>query len=152
MRYTSIKRLHEADDIQEMPMQPMNQPTPQPVQPQVGMDVPMETPQAAATSMEEMPNFSATQPEEPAQAALPEADVMNLTVRELMDRCQSINPLVCMGLEQFIEMNKDQILAQTTGEETNLDDNTDLTFSKQIEPQPADFSLDQPASDLNFPS
>ena len=151
MRYNSIKRLYEADDIQQMPTQPaqgMQMPTP--VQPQSGMDMPMEAPQPAATSMEEMPNFSDSQP---AQAALPEADVMNLTVKELMERCQKINPLVCMGLEKFIEMNKDEILAMTTGEDqSTVDDNTDLTFSKQVEPQTPDFSLDQPTSDLNFPA
>jgi phosphoribosyl-ATP pyrophosphohydrolase len=151
MKYNSIKRLYEADDIQQMPAQPApGMAAPTQVQPQPGMDVPMETPQPAATSMEEMPNFSDSQP---MQQALPEADVMNLTVKELIERCQKINPLVCMGLEKFIEENKEEILAMTTGEDQSaLDDTTDLTFSKQVEPQPAEFSLDQPATDLNFPA
>ena len=105
-KYTSIKRLYEADDIQMMPnqqAQPMMA-QPAPIQKQPGMDMPMEAPEPVATSMEEMPTFSNTQTEEPK--ALPQADVMNLTVKELMDRCQKINPLICMGLEQFIEMNK----------------------------------------------
>jgi hypothetical protein len=148
-----LKRLYEAGDIQQMPAQP-NMPRmapPAPVQMQQGMDMPMEAPQPVATSMEEMPTFSEVQPE---QQALPEPDVMNLTVRELVERCQKINPLVCMGLEQFIEMNKDEILAMTTGaeEEPMTGDSDDLTFSKQVEPQPAEFSLDQPETDLNFPA
>lgn len=151
MRYNSIKRLYEADDVQQMPAQQMQpaqgMPAPAPIQPQSGMDMPMEAPQPAATSMEEMPNFSDSQP------ALPEADVMNLTVKELMERCKKIDPLVCMGLERFVEENKEEILAMTTGaEEPTIDDNTDITFSKQVEPQPAEFSLDQPTSDLNFPA
>lgn len=150
-KYTSIKRLNEADDVQ-MPMQQHSQQMmapPAPIQKQPGMDMPMEAPQPVATSMEEMPTFSETQPEEPK--ALPQADVMNLTVKELMERCQRIDPLVCMGLEKFIEMNKEEILAMKTGEEESaLDDTTDLTFSKQMEPQPAEFSLDQPESDLKF--
>jgi hypothetical protein len=148
-KYTFIKRLNEADDIQMMPMQQSMMTPPSPIQKQPGMDMPMEAPQPVVTSMEEMPTFSETQPEEPK--ALPQADVMNLTVKELMERCEKINPLICMGLEQFIEMNKEQILSMTTGaEEPTIDDNTDLTFSKQIEPQPAEFSLDQPESDLKF--
>jgi hypothetical protein len=107
--------------------------------------------------MEEMPSFS-----QEMQLTLPEADVMNLTVKELMERCKKINPLICMGLEQFVELNKDQIMSMTTGEAEPsfgdesgadaLDTETDLTFSKQIEPQAAEFSLDQPEADLEFPT
>jgi hypothetical protein len=133
-------------------MPQMQHAAPQMAQPPAGMNMDMPSPEPAAQSMEEMPTFSKAQPE---PKALPEADVMNLTVKELIERCQKINPLVCMGLEQFIDMNKDELLSMTTGEskpEENPMDDTDLTFSKQMEPQPAEFSLDQPASDLAFPS
>jgi hypothetical protein len=59
-----------------------------------------------------------------------------------------------MGLEQFINLNKDAIMSQTTGdspEENVLDTETDLNFSKQMEPQAPAFSLDQPAQELDFP-
>jgi hypothetical protein len=168
MRYNSIKRLYEADDIQQMPAiqqaPEVPQMPPAPIQSQIAplqpmtamMDEPME-PEKAATSMEEMPSFS-----QEMQPALPEADVMNLTVKELIERCKKINPLICMGLEQFVELNKDQIMSMTTGEAEPsfgdepgadaLDTETDLTFSKQIEPQAAEFSLDQPEADLEFPT
>ncbi len=46
MRYNSIKRLYEADDVQQMPTQQMQpaqgMPAPAPIQPQSGMDIPME--------------------------------------------------------------------------------------------------------------
>ena len=148
-----IKRLYEADDIQQMPMN--GQVPAQPAEmPQMAPPAPVQSP------AEMMPDFSfEEEPEEKKenpmdhQEALPQPDVMNLTIKELMDRCQSINPLVCMGLEQFINLNKDAIMSQTTGEapeEDTLDQETDLNFSKQMEPQAPEFSLDQPA-ELDFP-
>jgi hypothetical protein len=144
-----IKRLYEADDIQQMPA-PAAMPT-APAQP-----AEMTPPAPVATSAEMMPDVSFQDEPAQEQPALPQADVMNLTVQELLDRCDKINPLVCMGLNQFIEANRDAILNQTTGEapeetgEISLDD-TDVNFSKQMEPQAPDFSLDQPAEELNFP-
>jgi hypothetical protein len=144
-----IKRLYEADDIQQMPA-PAAMPA-APIQ-----QAEMEPPAPVATSAEMMPDFSFQDEPTQEQPALPQADVMNLTVQELLDRCDKINPLICMGLNQFIEANREQILSQTTGEapeetgEISLDD-TDVNFSKQIEPQAPDFSLDQPAEELNFP-
>jgi hypothetical protein len=81
---------------------------------------------------------------------------MNLTVQELLDRCDKINPLVCMGLRQFIDSNQEEIINQTTGEapeetEDITSDDTDVNFSKQMEPQAPEFSLDQPAQELDFP-
>lgn len=144
-----IKRLYEADDIQQMPA-PAAMPA-APAQP-----AEMTPPAPVATSAEMMPDFSFQDEPAQEQPALPQADVMNLTVQELLDRCDKINPLVCMGLNQFIEANREQILSQTTGEapeetgEVSLDD-TDINFSKQVEPQAPEFSLDQPADELNFP-
>jgi hypothetical protein len=151
-----IKRLYEADDVQQVPMNgQITQPVQQVPQP-VATSSEMMPPQPAATSSEMMPDFSFEEEPQSAQEALPEASVMNLTVQELLDRCDSINPLVCMGLRQFIDENQEAILSQTTGEspETNGEpatDDTDITFSKAIEPQPAQFSLDQSPQELDFP-
>ena len=146
-----IKRLYEADDVQQLPM---NGDMPQ--QPQMPY---MAPPAPVATSAEMMPDF--TGQEEPEQmdqeqfpAALPQPDVMNLTVQELMDRCESINPLVCMGLRQFIDLNRDALLDQTTGDSQKKKEDSeevDLNFSKQMEPKAPEFSLDQPAQELDFP-
>jgi hypothetical protein len=150
-----IKRLYEADDIQQMPMNgqaPAAMPQAAPQMPDMAPPTPVQSP------AEMMPDFSFEEEphgkKEDPQEALPQPDVMNLTIQELMDRCQSINPLVCMGLEQFINSNKDAIMSQTTGdspEEDVLDTETDLNFSKQMEPQAPEFSLDQPAAELDFP-
>lgn len=140
----SIKRLYEADDIQQAA--PIETPhAPQQVTP----------PQPIAQSIEEVPTFDQSQ-EEPAQ--LPQADVMNLTVRELIERCNKINPLICMGLTQFIELNNDQILetpngaemTQETPEGPQFTGDEDINFSKQIEPAAPAFSLDQ-QTNLDFP-
>ena len=68
-----------------------------------------------------------------------------------------------MGLQQFIDTNKDQILATASGgqmeqpnqatNEPEIDvnaDDTDLNFSAQTNATP-DFSLDQPDQELDFP-
>lgn len=155
---TSIKRLYEADDIQQLPMDdaqaqiPMNGRIPQPQHQ-------MKPPDQAASSAEMMPDFSFQDEPENQQLALPQPDVMTLTVQELIDRCNKINPLICMGLNQFIESNKEQLLNQTSGEQeyshgeeqNNPDGETDLNFSNQMKPQAPQFSLDQPEADLEFP-
>jgi len=147
-----IKRLYEADDIQQMPM---GAPAPAAEMPQMAPLAPVQSP------AEMMPDFSFEEgPKEKKEnpmdqpEALPQPDVMNLTVKELIDRCQSINPLVCMGLEQFINLNQEAIMSQTTGEapeEDVLSQETDLNFSKQMEPQAPEFSLSQPSAELDFP-
>lgn len=154
MQKTSIKRLYEADDIQQ----------PAPIQhaPEIQMPEPMpQAPAPVATNIEDIPSFDQVQAQEqPAQDQnlLPAADVMTLTVQELIERCQQINPLICMGLQQFIDSNKDQLLSIPSGaaqsnepEITALYDEDDINFSKQMEPKAPEFSLDQPAEDLQFP-
>lgn len=150
MNFTSIKRLYEADDIQAVSAPQM------PTQPQMPMQPEMQPPAPVVTSMEEMPDFSQTAEQPVAQPeALPQPDVMNLTVQELLDRCNKINPLICMGLQQFIDTNRDQILSMTTGEapaeEPSFEEEPELDFSKAVEPQAPEFSLDQPESELEFP-
>jgi hypothetical protein len=140
----SIKRLYEADDIQQAAPIEMPQ-APQPMAPL----------QPIAQSIEEVPTFDQSQ-EEPAQ--LPQADVMNLTVRELIERCNKINPLICMGLTQFIELNNEQLLATPNGGEMNQENpegseftgDEDINFSKQMEPVAPEFSLDN-QTNLDFP-
>jgi hypothetical protein len=70
-----------------------------------------------------------------------------------MERCDKINPLVCMGLKSFIEGNSEALAAEVNGGESfDLEKETNLDFpAADASTQPADFSLDQPASDLNFP-
>jgi hypothetical protein len=144
-----IKRLYEADDVQQLPMNGQ-MPLPQEM-PQMAPPAPVQSPE------EMMPNFDFQEnPDQEQQPALPQPDVMNLTVQELIDRCNTINPLICMGLQQFIDSNTEEILNQTTGEapeetEDITADDTDVNFSKQIEPQSPEFSLDQPTEQLDFP-
>jgi hypothetical protein len=154
---TSIKRLYEADDIQQMPMNGADQ-----MQPQMQDMAPPAPVQSPAQLMPDF-GFDDETPGEMDQEAkgLPQPDVMNLTVQELLDRCDKINPLICMGLKQFIDSNQEELINQTTGEEDHEDktskkdditmDDTDLNFSKQMEPQSPAFSLDQPSDELNFP-
>jgi hypothetical protein len=149
-----IKRLYEADDVQQLPMngqmQAPEMPQMPPVMPQ------MDPPAQVESPAEMMPDFDFQNEPTQNQFALPQPDVMNLTVKELLDRCDAINPLICMGLRQFIDSNTEELLNQTTGEAPDetadiTTDDTDVNFSKQMEPQAPEFSLDQPAQELDFP-
>lgn len=88
------------------------------------------------------------------QTALPAFDPMNLTVSQFIERCDKINPLVCMGLSTFIEANSEALANEVNGgEEFDLDKEANLDFPPVAAPEatPTDFSLDQPATDLDFP-
>jgi len=88
------------------------------------------------------------------QTALPAFDPMNLTVSQFIERCDKINPLVCMGLSTFIEANSEALANEVNGgEEFDLDKEANLDFPPVAAPETKanDFSLDQPATDLDFP-
>ena len=95
------------------------------------------------------------EPMDNQQTALPAFDPMNLTVSQFIERCDKINPLVCMGLSAFIETNSEALANEVNGgEEFDLDKEANLDFpSAEAAPEakPTDFSLDQPATDLDFP-
>lgn len=84
-------------------------------------------------------------------------DPMTMTVGDFVSKCKEIDPLVCMGIESFIEKNR----AAFGGEQMTLPSaDQDLTFSTAVTPAqtqiappaPAQsFSLDQP-TELNFPA
>ena len=95
-----------------------------------------------------------TEPMDNQQTALPAFDPMNLTVSQFIERCDKINPLVCMGLNAFIEANSEALANEVNGgEEFDLDKEANLDFPPAAAPEakPTDFSLDQPATDLDFP-
>lgn len=146
--FMSIRKLYEDFDAastdQEMQAQmPMQMEPPAPIQPmdQMGQEETIEP----AETQEPMA--------QPGQKALPDFDPMNLTVAQFIERCDKINPLICMGLTSFIESNSEALANEVNGgEQFDLDKEANLDFppAEGQEQQP-DFSLDQPASDLNFP-
>lgn len=143
--FMSIRKLYEDIEIEQgAEMQaPITMAPPTPIKPmdQTVADQPTETP------IQPVP--------QPDQKALPDFDPMNLTISQFMERCDKINPLVCMGLKTFIETNKDALANEVNGgEKFDLDKEADLDFPPKngpAQPETPDFSLDQPASDLNFP-
>jgi hypothetical protein len=151
--FMSIRKLYEDFDPtevdQEMQAQmPMQMNPPAPIQPmdQMGQEEPID-PTETQEPVEPMYQSQ--------QKALPNFDPMNLTVAQFIERCDKINPLVCMGLTSFIESNSEALANEVNGgEEFDLDKEANLDFPPaegQSDEQQPDFSLDQPASDLNFP-
>lgn len=108
----------------------------------------------------EMPEAPAVQPAPEAPAAplaLPEpsTDVMVMSVSDFIAKCKSIDPLVCMGIESFIEKNRESLGGGMAPNQMEMPA-PDLTFSNAISgpvaPAPAQsFSLDQSPETLNFP-
>jgi hypothetical protein len=147
--FMSIRKLYEDFDQSQVDQgmqaqMPAQMAPPAPIQP---MD------QMEPIDHSENPE-QAGQMEQPEQKALPNFDPMNLTVAQFIERCDKINPLICMGLTSFIESNSDALANEVNGgEEFDLDKEANLDFppAEGQEEAPADFSLDQPASDLNFP-
>jgi hypothetical protein len=94
--------------------------------------------------------------EEPAhQEAIPApgemqsmADPMVMTVRDFIEKCRSIDPLVCMGIEAFVEKNRASLntpSAPAQPDELNFSNvvapsepaSADITFSNAVAPAPA---------------
>jgi hypothetical protein len=136
--YRNIKRLYEQEaiqpeDVAELGMQP---------------EAPMEPAQPAEPTQPEM--------EEPLALPAPTPDVMSMTVADFIAKCKEVDPLVCMGLESFIEKNSDAFGGSM---EAPAAPAQDITFSNAIaNPMPAapapaqSFSLDQAPEELNFPA
>lgn len=143
--YRNIKRLYEQEaiqleDVTELGMQP---------------EAPMEPVQQAEPTQPEA--------EEPLTlpAPAPAPDVMSMTVAGFIEKCKELDPLVCMGLETFIERNRDSFGGAMT---PTVEPAQDITFTNAIAapapaapapaaPAPAqNFSLDQAPEELNFPA
>jgi hypothetical protein len=86
-------------------------------------------------------------------------DPLTMTVGDFINKCEQINPLVCMGIKSFIDTNKHAFVEQPqmTNVPITSTEQNDLTFSNAIQspapvaPEPVKpFSLDQ-TSDINFP-
>ena len=82
-----------------------------------------------------------------------------MTVRDFISKCKEIDPLVCMGIESFVETNKAKLQEPAAVAHTQSADQ-DLNFSNVVsqEPQMAapekahSFSLNQSPDVLNFPA
>lgn len=139
--YKKIRRIFEADEMQigqghSAEPQMMHGHSEMPTAPQ--MDA---APQEALPSPGEMTSAS---------------DPMSMTVRDFINKCKSIDPLICMGIESFIEKNRMNLSSVEQMEPAAPMGQEELTFSKAVEPQAAEpaqnFSLDQSPETLNFPA
>jgi hypothetical protein len=145
-KYLTIKRLVESDELQQ-------------VTAPIGQIQSMDQFQAAQGTPAQAP-MQQTQPAEPMQLEVPEeqplglpsGDVMSMTIGDFLMKADSINPLVKMGLETFINSHGEQLMQVETPqpqEETGMDQ--DVTFSNAIEDQPEVSNFDQPEDQLAFP-
>lgn len=144
-KYLTIKRLVESDELQ--------MPAP------AGQIQSMDQFQAAQGAPAQQP-MEPAQPAEPMQMeapvkeplALPSGDVMSMTLGDFLMKADSINPLIKMGLETFINSHGEQLMQVETPqpqEEPAMDQ--DVTFSNAIADQPEVSNFDQPEDQLAFP-
>lgn len=144
-KYLTIKRLVESDELQ-MPapagqIQSMDQF-------QAAQGVPAQQPMAPAQPAEPMQ----IEVPEKQPLALPSGDVMAMTLGDFLMKADSINPLIKMGLETFINSHGEQLMQVETPqpqEEPAMDQ--DVTFSNAIADQPEVTNFDQPEDQLAFP-
>lgn len=137
--YKNLRRIYEDDmqaiapaDVQELGMQPEMMPG------------------------EEMPHGEQLAlPAEGQTSAAP--DPMTMTVGDFLGKCKEVDPLVCMGIQSFIDKNMHAFGAPAQPAPMPAAE-PDLTFSNAVAPEgqvppapvPA-FSLDQSPEALNFP-
>jgi hypothetical protein len=142
--FKSIRRLLEQaaitpEDTAEFGMQPE-----MPEQPAMPAD------DQSMMPAEEQPML----PAEGESSAAP--DPMTMTVRDFINMCRETDPLICMGIEAFVQSKSGMAPQPMQTPEVE----PDLTFSNQVaqpgqmaSPAPVKpFSLDQPDTSLNFPA
>jgi hypothetical protein len=118
--YINIKRLFEqeavsAADFEELGMQP------------------------EAPEMPETPEMEAPAPALPAEGESSAAnDPMTMTVRDFIAKCKEVDPLVCMGIESFIEKNQGAFGAPAMPQ---MEPTQDLNFSNAVAPQQDELSF-----------
>jgi hypothetical protein len=99
MKINRIKRLYEEDLMQMQATAPVQ--TPQPVQQMPQMQQ-MQAPMPAQIEMPMDMEEPSGMPEMGSQS-----EVSQMTVGDFLQKCKALDPLVCMGIEAFIEKNKD---------------------------------------------
>ena len=104
------------------------------------------------TAMPELPTFNDFKEEPSALPKEAEAhqpvDPQTMTVRDFIAKVQSINPLVAMGLTDFIDKNQAAFGNDIAQEPAAQDD---LQFSSQV--PPAEGAPQEPVeADLDFPA
>lgn len=145
MKINKIKRLYE-DDMMQMqptapvqPMQPMQQqmPAPMPAQIQMPMDMePMDTGELEFASEEPM--------SAPSDSGLP-SEVSQMTMGDFLQKCKEIDSLVCMGIEAFVEKNRDAFMGSSASIDKQIEDELkDVEFGAE-KPAPEDLP------ELEFP-
>jgi hypothetical protein len=119
------------------PMQPMQQqmPAPMPAQIQMPME-PIDTGELEFASEEPMSTQS--------DSGLP-AEFSQMTVSDFLQKCKNVDSLVCMGIEAFIEKNKDAFMSDSAAIDKQVEDELkDVEFGAE-KPAPEDLP------ELEFP-
>ena len=124
--------------------------------------VPGANPQMEEPQMEEpqMDQQTASQIEDMPSV---EMNPMTMTVADFIEKCKTIDPLICMGIETFIEKNKEQLQFGASEEPMPASDEInfsnaiepkpnpdEINFSNVVPPAPADMNMAPPAPVQNF--
>jgi hypothetical protein len=151
--YKMIRRLFEQEGAvlpqhQELGMQPE----------QTQGEVPMDSPNM------EFPAEDQLALPAPGESTVP-VDPMTMTVGDFIAKCKEIDPLVCMGLESFIERNGEAFGQGAEASEPEEDitftstvsPEEDITFTNTVSPEGApapvqSFAATQQQNQLNYPA
>lgn len=120
--YKRIRRIFENTEISTD--QPMSTTAPQPAPP--------------APSVPAMPTID-TEPTLALPPAAASVDPMTMTVRDFLEKVKSIEPLVAMGIEAFVEKNMGSFTEPMASAAPTQE--PDLSFSSQVPEVPAENDL-----------
>jgi hypothetical protein len=116
--YRNIKRLYEQDLMPSGDIQMMPQPT--------APLAPAQAVQPEPTAQIEMPQVS---------TEISNVDPLNMQVSEFIAKCKEIDPLICLGIETFIEKNKEAFnTVQMPSQDEPIDN---INFSNTVANVPA---------------
>jgi hypothetical protein len=123
MKFNKIKRLYEEDMVQmDMPVQPMQTMAQMQVPNMAQTQMPMDVEKALQSGEEEESLDFST---EPTVGGLDQ-----MTVSDFLQKCKEVDPLICMGIEAFIEKHKEMLGG---GMEQGGDELKDLEFGAPAE-------------------
>ena len=135
MKINKIKRLYEEDLMQMLPTNAAMQP-PQPIQPMNQMPA-MNAPMPAQI---EMPmdsgelEFAAEEPMGQQEMGGVSPEVSQMTIGDFLQKCKDVDALVCMGIEAFIEKNKDVFTGGMSSMDSQIEDELkDVEFGAKPE-------------------
>jgi hypothetical protein len=145
MKINKIKRLYE-DDMTQIPVQQFQQipqmQAPMPAQTQMSMPEPM------SMAGDELEFAAPLQTSSGIQVGEMPSEISQMTVGDFLQKCKNVDALICIGIESFLEKNKEAFMGEMPSDLSQSDDLENIEFGAGEEdtlPE-LEFPVEQPQS------